>query len=108
MRLAPHAVSGTIAVALWLLPAAAWAQLAAEFGPRGEITRLSVGGVVYFQDIAVSLIKPGWSGPLADQTAIDPRSVKIEKRNDFTVYTATLRAPGRTIRLREIARVTLG
>jgi len=62
MRLAPLTVSATIAVALCLMPAVAWAQLATEFGPRGEITRLSAGGVVYFQDIAVSLIKPGWSG----------------------------------------------
>ncbi len=61
MRLAPLAVSGTFAVALWLTPVVAWAQLAAEFGPRGEITRLSSGGTVYFENVAVSLIKPGWA-----------------------------------------------
>ncbi len=62
MRLAPLAVSGTFAATFWLLPAIACAQLAAEFGPRGEITRLSVGDTVYFENVAVSLIKPGWSG----------------------------------------------
>ena len=105
MRLASLTVSGTMAVALWLLPAVAWAQFDAKFGPRGEITRLSAGGVVYFENISLSLIKPGWSGRLADQGAVDPRSVKVEKQNDSTVYTATLSAPGGTIRLREIARV---
>ena len=72
MRLAPLAVSGTFAAAFWLLPAFACAQLAVEFGPRGEITRLSVGDTVDFENVAVSLMKPGWSG--ASRRAGDDRS----------------------------------
>ena len=41
MRLAPLALSVTMTVVCWLIPHVARAQLAAEIGPRGEITRLS-------------------------------------------------------------------
>ena len=89
-----------------MIPDSARAQVAAEFGPRGEIKELRVGGVVYFRDFGVSLIKPGWAGHLADQRSVDPASVTVEKGTDGTVYSATLPAEGRAIRMREVARVS--
>ncbi|MCY2986927.1 MAG: hypothetical protein NTY19_03555, partial [Planctomycetota bacterium] len=88
-----------------LLPTVAQAQLTVDFGPRGEITKLRVGNVIYFKDIAVSLVKPGWAGHIVDQRAADPSAVKIEKSSDVTTYTTTLSGDGCRVRLRETARV---
>lgn len=99
-------IASVLAAVLYLLPALAHAQIKAEFGPRGEVTQLSVGELRYFQDIAVSLVKPGWSGQIVDQRTLDPTAVTIQRTGGTTVYSATLRGEGCRIRLREIAEVT--
>ena len=95
----------TIAL-LCLAPSLAGAQLHAAFGPRGEITELRVGEVVYFTNVAVSLPKPGWAGSLVDQRAADPASVKTATADGATVYTMTLSGGGAAVQLREVVRVS--
>ena len=91
------------AYGLW--PAMTHAQLTADFGPRGEITQLRVGELVYFKDVAVSLVKPGWAGQIVDQRAAEAAAVKVEKVGEATIYTVTLTGAGGQFRLRQTARV---
>ena len=88
------------------MPAASCAQLTADIGPRGEVTRLAVGDVVFFQDVALTLVKPGWSGHLVDQRAADPASVTVVKAAGTTVYTMNLDGEAGKVRLRETVKVT--
>ena len=107
MRLSQNWPSGALVVALALIiPASACAQVVAEFGPRGEINDMRVGGVDYLKDIGLSLIKPGWAGRLADQRSLDPASVKVDKLPGETVYSANLGTEGCAIRMREVASVS--
>jgi hypothetical protein len=92
------------AIILCLLPVAACGQLTAGFGARGEITELRVRNVVYFTDVALSIIKPGWNGSIVDQRAADPSAVKIEKRGSVTVYAVTLTGEGGPVKLRETVK----
>jgi len=91
---------------LCFLPLPARAQLTVDLGPRGEIRQLCVGDVVYFRDIAVSLVKPDWAGHVVDQRAADPASIQTERVGDATVYTMTLTAGDIRVRLRETVQVT--
>lgn len=43
------------------------AQISVRVDPRGTLAEVRVGEAVYLRDMAVSLVKPGWSGNLADQ-----------------------------------------
>jgi hypothetical protein len=88
-----------------LLPFLANAQMQATFGPRGEITAVRVGNAVYVTDAAVSLSKPGWTGSLADQRAVDPAAVQVSQAGGATVYAMALSAGGIPIHLREVVRV---
>lgn len=89
-----------------LLPSLAFAQLQATIGPRGEITQLRNGDVVYFTDVAVSLVKPGWSGDLLNQRTTDPAAVTVETVNGATVYTVALSNDTAKATLRETVTVT--
>lgn len=96
----------TLIVLGCLSPVFAGAGLEATFGPRGEVTELRLGGVVYFTDAAVSLTKPGWTGTIVDQRAAPPASVTVSHPAGATVYQATLVGEGARVALREVARVT--
>jgi len=91
---------------LCILPASAFAQVKATFGPRGEVTELRVGDTLYFTDVAVALVKPGWAGDVVNQRAADPAAVQVEQQGEATVYTMTLAAGEVKVKLREVARVT--
>ncbi len=77
MRLAPHAVSGTIAVALWLLPVAARAQLA-DARPL-EVRGLALGAktVATFAPVELTAdIAASYDNPFdPDQIAVDAEVV---------------------------------
>jgi hypothetical protein len=94
-----------VAVLVCLSPSLALAQISATFGPRGEIVELRVGEVVYLQDLAVTLSKPGWTGALVDQRAADPASITKTTADGATVYAGTLRGEKASVKLREVVRV---
>jgi hypothetical protein len=94
-----------LAVSIWLLPSITLAQMAVQLGPRGEVAELRVGKTVYFTDIALSLVKPGWAGNIVDQQAADPTEVRIQKVGNVTTYTVNLHGEGVKVRMRE--RVTI-
>lgn len=96
----------TLLVLLSLLPTLAFAQLKATLGPHGEITELRNGDVVYFTDVAVALVKPGWAGDLLNQRTADPAAVTVETANGATVYTLALSNGAAKATLRETVRVT--
>jgi hypothetical protein len=77
----------TLLVCLVVAPARA--QLAVEADARGVI-EARVGGTSYLSDLAVSVVKPGWSGDLANQRAVDPATVKVHREGATTTYTMPL------------------
>ncbi len=82
------------------------AQIAVELDRRGALAQVKVGDAVYLSDVAVSLVKPGWTGNLADQRSVDPGSVHVSKRGATTTYTMPLNGDSFTGQL--IERVTRG
>ncbi len=97
-----------LVVMLCAIPALASAQLAVTFGPGGEVSEVRVGEVVYFTDVAVSIVKPRWAGSLVDQRKADAAAVTVEQREGATIYSAELSGEGGQVGLREVARVTAG
>ncbi|WP_165251223.1 DUF5060 domain-containing protein [Paludisphaera soli] len=77
------------AVLVCLAVAPARAQLAVEADARG-VVEARVGGTAYLSDLAVSVVKPGWSGDLANQRAVDPSTVKVHREGATTTYTMPL------------------
>jgi hypothetical protein len=63
-----------------------------------------VGDAVYLQDVAVALVKPGWTGELADQRGVDPKAVHVHTEGATTTYTMPMRGDEFTGQL--IERVT--
>ena len=96
----------TVLVFLALLPTLALAQLKATVGSRGELAELRNGDVVYFTDVAVSLVKPGWSGDLLSQRTADPAAVTVQTANGATTYSLSLTNGATRATLRETVRVT--
>jgi hypothetical protein len=84
--------------------ALAQGRLAATFGPRGEITEIRCGKATYIRDLAVTIVKPGWSGNIADQHSVGAQTVSVEKGKGSVLYTMALAGEGVTFALRE--RVT--
>jgi len=78
-----------LALLLGLAAAPARAQLAIEADARG-VVEARVGGTAYLADLAVSVVKPGWSGDLADQRAVDPADVKVHREGSTTTYAMPL------------------
>jgi hypothetical protein len=95
-----------IFVLFCLAPSLSLAQVTATFGPRGEIVQLRVGDVVYLQDLAVTLSKPGWTGAVVDQRAADPAAIAKTTADGATIYQGTLRGERASVKLREVVRVT--
>ena len=93
-----------VAVIVWLTPSLALAQIAASFGPRGEIVELRAGEVVYLQDLAVALSKPGWAGAVVDQRSADPALITRTAADGATIYAMTLQGEKAAVKLREIVR----
>ena len=89
-----------IAFALALLaalgPSSAPAQLALKIDRRGTLTEIRVGDAIYLKDVAVTLVKPDWTGNLADQRAVDPATVRVHKAGATTTYTMPLRGDALT------------
>ena len=52
--------------------ASAAPELAAEVGPRGEVTTLRVGQTEFLRDLGVAIIKPAWEGSHGDQRTAQP------------------------------------
>ena len=73
MRLAPLTVSGTIAVALWLMPAVAWAQLADARPLELRTVALSTDTVATFSPVELTAdIAASYDNPFdPDQIAVD-------------------------------------
>ena len=67
------------------------AQIAVQLDPRGTLNEVKVGDAVYLGDVAVSLVKPGWTGNLADQRNVDPGTVHVYKQGATTTYTMPLK-----------------
>ncbi|APW58937.1 hypothetical protein [Paludisphaera borealis] len=80
------------------------AQLALQIDARGTLAEVRVGDAIYLSDVAVTLVKPGWTGNLADQRAVDPATVRVHKAGRTTTYTMPLRGENLTAQL--IERVT--
>ncbi len=76
------------------------------FGPSGEMKSVAAGSATYFTDIRLRIIKPGWSGSVAEQTDASARDVVKRTENGATVYTMTLAGDGASFRLRETIRRT--
>lgn len=93
------------AACLWQGGSAA-AQLRASFGPHGEVVSLRVGGVEYLRQIAVMAVRPGWSGTLAEQGAVAPSDVRVQRGKDATTCVMALRGEGVSIRLRQTASLS--
>ncbi|MDG3006106.1 DUF5060 domain-containing protein [Paludisphaera mucosa] len=72
-----------------LIPSSSYGQLAVEADARG-VVGVRVGDAAYLSDLAVSVVKPGWSGDLANQRAVDPAKVKVHKAGATTTYTMPL------------------
>ena len=82
-------VLSILAVSL-LTVAPSRAQVVVAADGRG-VASVSVGGTSYLTDLGVSVVKPGWSGELADQRRADPDEVSIQKDGATTVYVVPLR-----------------
>ncbi|WP_337173146.1 DUF5060 domain-containing protein [Paludisphaera sp.] len=77
---------------LCILVAPARGQLTVEADGRGVVS-VSVGGTPYLTDLGVSVVKPGWSGELANQRAADPAEVSIQQDGATTIHVVPLRDP---------------
>ncbi len=83
-------IASSLVVLLGLMQPFASAQLSLRIDPRGAIDEVRVGDLVYLTDLAVSVVKPGWTGNLADQRVVDPASVQVHKAGPTTTYTMPL------------------
>lgn len=85
--------SAALIVALsCLLVAPAGAQVTVEADGRG-VASVSVGGTPYLTDLGVTVVRPGWSGELANQRKVDPAEVSIREEGATTTYVVPLRDP---------------
>ena len=88
-----------------LLVAPARGQLTVEADGRGVVS-VSVGGTPYLTDLGVSVVKPGWTGELANQRAADPSEVSIREEGATTSYIVPLRGPMPGVLITRVVRET--
>ncbi|NLI00381.1 MAG: DUF5060 domain-containing protein [Chthonomonadales bacterium] len=72
-----------------------------DFGPAGDIRVIADGSAIYFTGFGLRVIKPGWSGTLADQAAADPQGISKHAERGAVTYTMTLKGDGVSFRLRQ-------
>ncbi|WP_165231838.1 DUF5060 domain-containing protein [Aquisphaera insulae] len=93
-----------VALSIASLATVARAQVASEFGPRGEVVRLGAGRTTYLENLGVALIKPGWDGKLAEQGGGSADGVRVETKGDTTHYAATWDVAGMPVRFRQAVK----
>ncbi|MCC6728983.1 MAG: DUF5060 domain-containing protein [Chthonomonadales bacterium] len=93
-------------LAVLALSAPATAQVRAEIGPRGEVTAVRVGGATILTDLAVSIVRPGWTGNIVDQRGAP--GVTARRQDGAAIYSGRLTGAGPAARLREVVRTAPG
>ncbi|HSV72965.1 MAG TPA: hypothetical protein VLH79_04330 [Chthonomonadales bacterium] len=96
-----------LALLLALSVAPAPGQVRAPIDARGVVPEVRVGDAVYLLDVAAQVVKPGWSGAVAEQTAA-AGSGNVARRGNVSVADVTVVGDGATVRFRTTARVEAG
>jgi hypothetical protein len=75
---------------------------------RGIVSRLDVEGCVFFEEMGMGLVAPGWRGSLGDQHALAEKSVTVTHGKQETIYESVLVGKSQRARLRQVVRPIAG
>jgi hypothetical protein len=105
----PYRLGVMVALAALCLGPLAPAQPRIEFGPKGEIKAVADGAAVYFSNVELRVVRPGWSANLASQVASKAEGLSVRRDGRRTIYSMTLQGEGAAFRLHQtVGRVPGG